>query len=96
MGPVGDALGIGASLAGATATDALAFGAPAPSLAFLSDDIDALTQEFSFNEYEYVSAQRLAVSSQFLTLLMPQDFSNSHSSTPCRSPLPSCKSLVLT
>jgi hypothetical protein len=96
MGPVGDALGIGASLADATATDALAFGAPAPSLAFLSDDIDALTQEFSFNEYEYVSAQRLAMSSQFLTLLMPQDFSNSHSSTPCRSPPLPLKSFMLT
>lgn len=76
MGPVGDALGIGASLADATATDALAFGAPAPSLAFLSDDIDALTQDFS--------------------LLMPQDFSNSHSSTPCRSPPLALKSFMLT
>jgi hypothetical protein len=55
MGPVGDILGVGASLADATATDALAF-APAPTPAFLGDGMDALTQDFSFGEY--VSVQR--------------------------------------
>ncbi|KAN0137812.1 hypothetical protein V8E53_004296 [Lactarius tabidus] len=58
MGPVVDILGIGASLADATAIDALAF-APAPTPAFLGDGMDALTQDFSFSEY--VSSSRLQV-----------------------------------
>lgn len=55
MGLVGDILGIGASLAGATATDNLA-SAPAPTDTLPVDNI--LTQGF-FGEY--VSAQQLAV-----------------------------------
>ena len=58
MGPVGDILGVGASLAGATATDNLA-SAPATS-PFPTDTlpVGSLTQGF-FGEY--VSAQQLAV-----------------------------------
>ena len=67
MSPVGDILAIGPSLADATATDALAF-APAPAPPFPGDDMDALAENFTYNEY--VSAQQLSVSSQFLTLLM--------------------------
>jgi hypothetical protein len=57
MGPVGDILGIGASLADTTATDNynLAF-APAPTSP--TDALDTLTQGL-FGEY--VSAQQLAV-----------------------------------
>jgi hypothetical protein len=58
MGPVGDILGFGASLADATVTDAVAF-APVPTPPFLGDGMDASTQDFSFSEY--VSVQRPAM-----------------------------------
>jgi hypothetical protein len=65
MGPVGGILGIGASIADATAIDALAF-APAPTPPFLGDGMDALTQDFPFSEY--VSVQRPAVLSPHSSL----------------------------